>query len=131
LSLASIPPLAGFFGKFAVFAAALQLGGLAGPAGWLTFLAIALSAVALYYYLIVLKQALVTPPAPNASPIAVPAVAKFTLVVAAELIVLFGVCPSARVAGCRKVRFPIFQARVKSAESALEIATDRRCGVTP
>jgi NADH-quinone oxidoreductase subunit N len=94
LSLAGIPPLAGFFGKFAVFAAALQLGGLAGPAGWLTFLAIALSAVALYYYLIVLKQTLVAPPAPNASPIPVPAVTKLTLVVAAGLIVLFGVAPS-------------------------------------
>jgi NADH-quinone oxidoreductase subunit N len=33
----------------------------AGPAGWLALLAIALSAVALYYYLIVLKQALVVP----------------------------------------------------------------------
>jgi len=38
-------------GKFAVFAVALKLGGIAGPAGWLTLLAIALSAVALYYYL--------------------------------------------------------------------------------
>ena len=94
LSLAGIPPLAGFFGKFTVFSAALQLGGLAGPAGWLTMLAIALSALALYYYLVILKQALVAKPAPDAAPIAVPAIAKLALVLAAGLIVLFGVNPS-------------------------------------
>ena len=94
LSLAGIPPLAGFFGKFYVFAGALQIGGLTGLPGLLAFLALALSALALYYYLVVLKQALVAAPAPNAARIVVPPVAKLTLVVAAGLIVLFGVCPS-------------------------------------
>lgn len=94
LSLAGIPPLAGFFGKFAVFAAALQMGGVASPAGWLALLAIALSAVALYYYLIILKQALVTAPAEGAVPIRVPAVAALTLIIAAGLIVLLGLFPS-------------------------------------
>ena len=93
LSLAGIPPLAGFFGKLTVFAAALQLGGVAGPAGSLAILAIALSTVALYYYLIVLKQALVAAPAADAGPIAVPRVAALTLVAAAGLIVWFGLNP--------------------------------------
>ena len=94
LSLAGVPPLAGFFGKFTVFAAALQLGGLAGPVGWLTVLAIFLSAVALYYYLIILKQALVAAPATDAAPLRTPPVAGFALVVTAALLVLFGVAPS-------------------------------------
>jgi len=94
LSLAGIPPLAGFVGKFAVFAGALQLGGLAGPAGWLTFLAIALSAVGLYYYLLVLKQAIVLPPASGAQKVTVPMASALTLLIAAVLTIGLGMFPS-------------------------------------
>ena len=100
LSLAGIPPLAGFFGKFTVFAAALNLGGLAGPAGWLAILAIFLSALALYYYLVILKQALVVAPTavtssdPVTNPITVPADAAIVLVFAALILVVLGLFPS-------------------------------------
>lgn len=94
LSLAGIPPLAGFFGKFTVFAAALRQGGMSGPTGMLALLAIAMSAVSLYYYLIVLKQALVAPPAGSAAPIRVSLVTSVALVVAVGLIVGLGLNPS-------------------------------------
>src|SRR5690606_29493831 len=95
LSLAGIPPLAGFFGKFAVFAAALKLNGLGGPLGWLALLAILLSAVGLYYYLIILKQALVAPPSDGAGRIRSPRAARITLVLIALLLLATGLAPSA------------------------------------
>jgi len=73
----------------------LRLGGLAGPAGCLVILAIALSAVALYYYLLILKQALVATPTENAAPVRVPLPAAAALLVAAGLIVVLGLWPSA------------------------------------
>lgn len=61
LSLAGIPPLAGFFGKVYLFKAGLFVKGDAANLGllWLVILAVAMSAVSLYYYLQVLKQAFV------------------------------------------------------------------------
>jgi NADH-quinone oxidoreductase subunit N len=54
LSLAGIPPLAGFFGKFYLFSVALRAGGNNGLL-WLVALALLGSFISLYYYLIVLK----------------------------------------------------------------------------
>jgi NADH-quinone oxidoreductase subunit N len=60
LSLAGIPPLAGFFGKFYVFVAAAKQGPGLGY-WWLVALALAMSCVSLFYYLQVLKQVWVAP----------------------------------------------------------------------
>jgi NADH-quinone oxidoreductase subunit N len=54
LSLAGIPPLAGFFGKFYLFSAALHAGANHALL-WLVALGLVGSFVSLYYYLLVLK----------------------------------------------------------------------------
>ena len=57
LSLAGLPPLAGFFGKFYLFSAALRAGDNHGLL-WLVALALFGSLISLYYYLIVLRRSL-------------------------------------------------------------------------
>jgi NADH-quinone oxidoreductase subunit N len=54
LSLAGLPPLAGFFGKFYLFSTAVRAGANHGLL-WLVVLALFGSLISLYYYLIVLK----------------------------------------------------------------------------
>jgi NADH-quinone oxidoreductase subunit N len=61
LSLAGIPPLAGFFGKFYVFSAALRATPNHGLL-WLVVVALLGSFISLYYYLIVLKAIFVDEP---------------------------------------------------------------------
>jgi NADH-quinone oxidoreductase subunit N len=62
LSLAGLPPLAGFFGKFYLFSAALRAGENHGLL-WLVALALLGSLISLYYYLTVLKVIFVDEPA--------------------------------------------------------------------
>jgi NADH-quinone oxidoreductase subunit N len=90
LSLAGIPPLAGFFGKFYVFAAALGTGKDLALL-WLVILAIAMSAVSLYYYLQVLKQIYVIPG--DTTPIRAPWPTQLTIILMAAAVVVLGVAP--------------------------------------
>ena len=104
LSLAGIPPLVGFWAKFNLFAAVLTLSSgpfpVQGPLTSLptaplalVVLAIAFSAVSLYYYLQVLKRAYVLPPA-QATPIKAHPLTTLVLVAIAAAVVLMGCFPS-------------------------------------
>jgi NADH-quinone oxidoreductase subunit N len=99
LSLAGIPPLVGFWAKFNLFAAVLGLGykmpltSLPAEALTLVAVAIAFSAVSLYYYLQVLKRAYVMP-ATDESPIRAHPVTLAVLIAIAAAVVLLGCFPA-------------------------------------
>jgi NADH-quinone oxidoreductase subunit N len=92
LSLAGVPPLAGFFGKFYVFVSALDGADHFGLL-WMVLLALAMSVVSFYYYLKVLKQAYVFEPSAGATTVAVPATTRIAVWATAALVVLLGCLP--------------------------------------
>ncbi|MER3455975.1 MAG: NADH-quinone oxidoreductase subunit N [candidate division GAL15 bacterium] len=87
LSLTGIPPTAGFFGKFYLFAAAVDAGLL-----WLAALAVANSVVSLYYYVGVLRALYLMPP-PERTPLSVSPALRVGLGVALVGTVAVGLYP--------------------------------------
>lgn len=92
LSLAGIPPLVGFWAKFNLFATVLGVYPVGAGLG-LVILAIAMSAVSLYYYLQVLKRVYVMPAAEDTHMAAHPVTLAVLLVIAAAVVFL-GCFPS-------------------------------------
>ena len=98
LSLAGIPPLVGFWAKFNLFATVLGQGFTPTSASQvealaMVALAIAFSAVSLYYYLQVLKRAYVMPAA-DESPIKAHPVTLAVLLLIAAAVVILGCFPA-------------------------------------
>ncbi|HTW31377.1 MAG TPA: proton-conducting transporter membrane subunit, partial [Candidatus Sulfotelmatobacter sp.] len=91
LSLAGIPPLVGFWAKFNLFAAVLGVNRGVVPFT-IVALAVAMSAVSLYYYLQVLKRVFVMPAA-DPTPMKGNLVTMGVLVVIALAVVVLGCLP--------------------------------------
>ena len=86
LSLAGIPPTAGFVGKLVIFRAAIESGFV-----WLAVIGVATSAIAAYYYFMVIKTMFMEQPVgqPGLSPSRPLAVGLFVMVAATLLLGLF------------------------------------------
>ena len=93
LSLSGLPPLAGFFGKFYLFSAALGAGEKHGLL-WLVVLALFGSLISLYYYLTILKAIFVDEPAGELSPVVPAPPQRITLTVLAAVVFMLGVLPT-------------------------------------
>jgi len=87
-SLAGLPPFAGFAGKWFLFSAAVAKGYT-----WLALLGVLFSAVSLYYYLQIVRQALLAEPK-DPSPIEAGLLEKCVLGFCLMAIVLFGFWPT-------------------------------------
>lgn len=89
LSLAGVPPLGGFFGKFLIFRAVVDKGTV--TAYFLAFIGAAGVVISLYYYLSVVKRLYMVEPKPEAAgPIAVPSGLRAVLLVCLAGIFLLG-----------------------------------------
>ncbi len=87
-SLAGIPPLSGFVGKFFLFSIASQAG-----FHWLVAVAAVNSTISLYYYLRVVRQMYIEAPADGARPLPVPATLATTVAALTAGVVLLGIVP--------------------------------------
>lgn len=96
-SLAGLPPLAGFLGKFYLFTTALgnPADAHTPPMLWLVIIALIMSAVSLYYYFQIVKQAYLLPTADDSpAPTTPPFITTLTVAILAALTLLFGILPN-------------------------------------
>ncbi|HEY4800755.1 MAG TPA: NADH-quinone oxidoreductase subunit N, partial [Bacteroidia bacterium] len=90
LSLAGIPPLAGFFGKYYLFSATLQSGYV-----WIVLIAVLGSLIGVYYYfrVIIAMYSQVATPASEGNELAVSQAQKIVLIITVLLSLALGIFP--------------------------------------
>ena len=97
VSLAGLPPLAGFFGKFLLLKAVIA----AGPANhgyyWLAFIALAGIIISFYYYFGVIRAIYWSKEASDLSPIRLSGAAKFSIALCIGGMIWLGAFPNAVV----------------------------------
>jgi len=90
ISLAGIPPFAGFWGKFFIFRAAIDRGGI-GP--WLAIAMVVNSVISLVYYISIVRTMFFEPVAEPVRPIRAPALVTGVVGLAAAGVVAVGLFP--------------------------------------
>lgn len=103
LSLAGIPPVAGFVSKFYLFMAVIEKGMV-----WLAFVGIGMSMVSVYYYLIVAKAMYLGAPKETAKPISVSAGTQIALAICVVAVLLFGIYPTPLLDAAIEVGYSFF-----------------------
>ena len=95
MSLAGIPPLAGFFGKFLLFKAVIQAAQTTHNHGYycLVFAALAGVIISLYYYFGVVRAIYWSKEAPDLSPIPLSGAAKFSIAICIGGMLWLGILP--------------------------------------
>lgn len=88
LSLAGIPPLAGFWSKFYLFTAAIARGYV-----WLALVAVVMTMVSVYYYLLVVKAMFIKEPPAECPPLKVAPALQVAILACFLVVVLVGVYP--------------------------------------
>ena len=87
--LAGVPPLAGFFGKYYVFLAAVKAHYV-----WLAIIGVLASLISAYYYLRIIVIMYFEKSKAEPAPVAVPVTVRWALIFCAALVLLFGLFPS-------------------------------------
>lgn len=93
ISLMGIPPTSGFFAKYTIYSAAIQVG---GSLFWVALIGVVTSIIGAYYYLRVLVYLFMKSPEPEA-PIAIPmrsSYVAFAIIIAGYFVLKMGITPS-------------------------------------